>query len=193
MYDFITIERSYACGGHQIATALSKRLDYRLYDHNVVVETCKRLDMPYNQVIDMDEQVPVKAPFKFHSDKYLPLEEQIFNTETEIILDAVQKPGCIFVGRCASAILKDYKCLRVFITASDEFRKDRALNVEKISPEVLDKTMHKFDIRRQKYFTSHSKAKWGTPEYFDMVINSSTLGIDTCVDILETACRKGNL
>lgn len=191
MYDFIAIERSYACGGHQIATELSKKLDYTLYDHNVVVETCKRLDMPYNQVINMDEQLPVKSPFKAPGNKYLPLEEQIYNTETEIILDAAKEPGAIFIGRCASVILGGYKCLRVFITADDKFRTDRAISVEGISPDNVDKTMHKFDVRRQKYFTSHSREKWGSPEFFDLILNSSHLGIETCVEILASACKHG--
>lgn len=189
MYEYITIERSYASGGHEIATALSKKLSYRLYDHNVLVETCKRLNMPYNMISQMDEQVPVKTPFKVPGNKYLPLEEQIFNTEREIITDAAKEPGCIFIGRCASEILKDRKCLKVFITADTSFRRDRAINVEKAAPENVDSIMHKFDVRRDKYFTTHANAKWGTPEYFDLVLNSGALGIDTCVDILVTACK----
>ena len=43
MYDYITIERTYGSGGHKIAEQLAKRLNYRLYDRSVVVETCKRM------------------------------------------------------------------------------------------------------------------------------------------------------
>lgn len=190
MYEFITIERSYACGGHQIATELAEKLNYRLYDNKVVVETCKRLDMPYNMIINMDEQVPIKTPFHVRGKHHLSFEEQIFNTETEIIRDAVKEPGCIFVGRCASEILKDLRCLRVFITASTDFRRERALTVEKLAPETVDAQMRKVDARRSKYFTTHSKAKWGTVEYFDIVLNSGKLGIDACVEILAAACRS---
>ena len=189
MYEYITIERSYASGGHQIAMALSKKLNYRLYDHEVLVETCHRLDMPYNMIAGMDEHLPVKTPFSVPGDKYLPLEEQIFNTETEIIQDAAKEPGCIFVGRCASEILKDFKCLKVFITADSAFRTDRAVKVEKIDPGNAANIMRKYDTRRDKYFTAHAKAKWGTPEYFDIVLNSGNLGIDACVDILFAACK----
>ena len=194
MYDFITIERSYACGGHEISTALSKKLNYRLFDHNVLVETCKRLDLPHNVVYDMDEKVPVKTPFKVPGHKYLSLEEQIFNTETEIIQEAVKEPGAIFVGRCASKIINDIenvRSLKVFITASHSFRKERALNVEKLDPAHVDNLMHKNDVRREKYFTAYAKAKWADPGYFDLILNSGELGIKACVDILATAC-KGN-
>lgn len=190
MYEFITIERSYASGGHQVATELAKKLNYRLYDHEVLVETCRRLDMPYIMIADMDENIPAKNPFAVRGDKYLPLEEQIFNTEKEIILDAVKEPGCIFVGRCACEILKDYKCLKVYITADKDFRMNRAIEVEKIEPNNVEKMMQKFDTRREKYFSAHANTKWGAPEYFDMILNSGELGIDACVDILSAACQS---
>ena len=154
MYEFITIERSFASGGHNIATALSKKLNYRLYDHEVLVETCHRLGMPYNMIADMDEHLPVKAPFTIRGDKYLPLEEQIYNTEKEIIQDAAKEAGCVFVGRCASEILKELRCLKVFITAGSDFRTDRAIQVEKIDPKNAESIMRKFDTRR-----SNSKTK----------------------------------
>ena len=189
MYDYITIERSYASGGHQIAKELSQTLHYRLYDHEILVETCEQLGLPYNMLADMDEHLPVKAPFSVPGDKYLPLEEQIYQTETKIIREDAKEPGCIFIGRCASEILKDFRCLKVFITADRAFRTQRAIEVEKIDPSHADGIMRKFDNRRQKYFTAHTKAKWGTPEYFDIVLNSGELGIEACVDILAAACR----
>lgn len=189
MFEFITIERSYASGGQQVATALAKKLNYRIYDHEVLVETCHRLNMPYVMIANLDENLPVKNPFSMRGEKYTPLEEQIYNTEKEIILDAVKEPGCIFVGRCACEILKDYRCLKVYITASDEFRMKRALEVEKVDPGNAESTMQKFDTRRKKYFTAHAKAKWGAPEYFDMILNTGELGLDACVDILYAACQ----
>ncbi len=189
MYDYITIERQYACGGQQIATELSKRLQYRLYDHSVVVEACKRMDISYNILADMDEQAPVKTIFKPRGDKYLSLEDQIFRTEKEIILDAAKEPGCIFVGRCASGILNDKHCLKVFITASPEFRKDRAIKTEKISAKNAETVMKKFDKRREKYFSGYSNAKWGDPDYFDLVLNSGQLGVDACVAAIEAIVK----
>ena len=190
MYDYITIERSYASGGNEIAKELAKRLGYRLYDHNVVVETCKQLNLPYNMISEMDEQVPVKTIFNVPGEKYLSMEEQIFNKEKEIIEKAAEEPGCIFVGRCASEILKEKKCLRVFITAPDAYRAKRTETVEKIPKDQVQKTMRKFDTKREKFFTTHSGAKWGSSDYFDIILNSETLGMETCVALLQAAAEK---
>jgi cytidylate kinase len=190
MYDYITIERQYGSGGQAIATELSKRLNYRLYDRGVVVETCKRMGLNYDMVSGMDEQTPIKPIFKAKESDKPSLEEQIYDTEVQIIREAAEQPGCVFVGRCASEILKDKKCLRVFITASDEFRRDRALNVEKIEPGKVDEVMKKFDKSREKFFTSHSGVTWESPDYFDVILNSGNIGIDGCVAALEQIAKQ---
>ncbi len=189
MYDYITIERKYGSGGHEIAAALSKRLNYRLYDRGVVVETCKRMGLSYDQVSAMDEQTPVKTLFKAPGSDYASLEEKIYNTEMEVIREAAEEPGCIFVGRCASEILKDKKCLKVFITATDDYRMKRTINVEKIEVDKADDVMKKFDKKREKFFTSHSGRKWGSPEYFDLILNAGELGEEGCVALLETLAK----
>ncbi|MBR1623007.1 MAG: cytidylate kinase-like family protein [Pseudobutyrivibrio sp.] len=189
MYEYITIERKYGSGGHKIADTLAKKLNYKLYDRGVVVETCKRIGLPYDQVSAMDEQTPVKAIFKMPGADNVSMEEKIYNTEAEIIREAAEQPGCIFVGRCASEILKDKKCLRVFITASDSYRLNRSVNVEKNAPDKAEEVMKRFDKKREKFFTTHSGAKWGDPEYFDLVLNSDKLGEEACIAILETLAK----
>ncbi|MCR5639779.1 MAG: cytidylate kinase-like family protein [Lachnospiraceae bacterium] len=190
MYDYITIERRYGSGGQAIATELSKKLSYRLYDRGVVVETCKRMGLNYDLVAGMDEQNPIKPIFKARGNEHLSVEEQIYQTESEIIREAAEQPGAIFVGRCASEILKDKKCLKVFITANDDYRTKRAVTVEQIPEAKVEEVMHKFDKRREKFFTSHSGATWGSNEYFDVILNSGTLGVNACVAVLEALIKQ---
>ena len=189
MYEYITIERKYGSGGHHIAEALAKRLGYRLYDRGVVVETCKRMGLSYDQVSGMDEQTPIKPIFKAPGNEHLSMEEQIYNTEVDIIREAAEKPGCVFVGRCASEILKDKKCLKVFITADDDYRLDRSITVEKNEKDKAEDVMKKFDKKREKFFTTHSSGKWGSPDYFDIVINSTHLSEEDCVALLEALAK----
>jgi cytidylate kinase len=188
MYDFVTFERLYGSGGQEIATQLSKRLDYRLYDRGVLVETCKRMDVAYSYISQLDETAPSKLFFRAPGST-LSLEEQIFETEREIIREAAEKPGAIFVGRCASEVLRDKRVLRVFITADDEWRLDRAVTVENIPADQAEGQMRKTDKRREKFFNAHAGNNWRSPEYFDLILNSGRLGINTCVNLLEDIIR----
>ncbi len=189
MYDYITIERRYGSGGHEIATLLAERLGYRMYDRKVVVETCKRMDLPYGMVSGMDERNAVKQIFKAKGNKHPALEDQIYETEVAVIREAAEKPGCIFVGRCAGEIIKDKKPLRVFITASEEFRLGRAVEKENQEPDEARNVMNQFDKKREKFFSSHAGARWGSSEFFDVIINTSTLGIEASVTMLEALVR----
>ncbi len=190
MYDYITIERKYGSGGHEIATKLAERLKYRLYDRGVVVETCKKMGLSYDVVSGMDEQTPVKTLFKAPGNEHLSMEEQIYNTEKEIITEAAKEPGCVFVGRCASEILKDKKCLRIFITADTKYRLQRAVTVENIPQDKAEEVMKKFDKKREKFFNAHTKDKWGAADYFDLIINTEKIGVDACVDFLECLIKS---
>ena len=190
MYDFVTIERKYGSGGHEIADKLAKKLGYRLYDRGVVVETCKRMGLSYDVVSGMDEQNPVKTIFKAPGQDNLSLEEQIYKTESEIIKEAAETPGAIFVGRCASEILKDKNLLKIFITADDDFRMNRAKTVEKIEAEKAADVMKKFDKKREKFFTTNSKAKWGSAEYFDLIINTTNVEPEDVVTMLEILIKN---
>ncbi len=189
MYEYITIERRYGSGGHEIATALAEKLGYRLYDRNVVVETCKRMDLPYAMVSGMDEQNSIKPIFKARGNEHLPMEDQIYNTEAEIIREAAETPGCIFVGRCAAEILSEKEPLKVFITADDDYRMHRALTVEKLDPGEAWDVMQKFDKKREKFFTTHAGVKWGSSEYFDIILNSGELGTEACIAVLEQLAK----
>ena len=189
MYDYVTFERQYGSGGQEIATKLSKRLNYQLYDRSVLVETCKRMDVAYSYISQLDETAPSKLFFRAPGTA-LSLEEQIFEVEQEVIREAAEKPGCIFVGRCASEVLKDKKVLRVFVTADDEYRLYRAVEVEKFSPDLAEGQMRKTDKRREKFFNAHAGNNWRSPEYFDIILNTGRLGIDACVDLLEGIIRE---
>ncbi len=188
MYELITIEREYGSGGHEIAETLAAKLGYELYDRNVVVETCKRLEIPYEQVSSMDEQNPVNTFFKSSKDN-TTLEEKIYDMEKQIILEASEKHKCVFVGRCASEILKEKKPLRVFVTADHDFRLRRTLDVEKITAGEAEDVMKRFDKKREKFFVAHAGARWASPEYFDLILNSGRIGIEACAAALEALAR----
>ena len=92
MYDYITIERKYGSGGHEIAKKLAKKLGYRLYDRGVVEQTCKKMGLSYEEVANMDEQTPIKPIFKTPGIDYTTLAEKISNTEADIIKEAANEP-----------------------------------------------------------------------------------------------------
>lgn len=201
MYHIITIERSYASGGNEIGKKLAKALDYKLYDQNILIEAAKNLGTPPMYIENLEETSSGSFIFNLSktslggntSDKSLPLAEQLYEEEKNIIERAANEGGCVIVGRAAGYILKNREdCLRVFIHAEKEKRIKRAVEREGISPSEAEATLKKYDKRRNGFYNSVTKWKWGNPEFFELCLDSGKLGIELCTKLLIEAASESN-
>lgn len=200
MYRYITIERQFCSGGQQVASLLAKKLGYKLCDHGILVETARRLELPAIYISDLEETAKDNPLYNLaqtalgglSKKRNIPLSEQIFEAEKQVILDEAADSNCVFVGRCAGKILESNQeeCLRVFIYADMPFRMERAEKVENISSDKVIAELKRMDKKRSDFFNAHSGSKWGSLDFFPICLNSGLLGVDTCVDMLLAAIRK---
>ncbi len=198
MYRYVAIERQYCSGGQEIARILAKKLGYKLYDHEVLVETANRLELPAIYISDLEETSSTNPLFNLsqtalgglNKKKSMPLSEQIYNMEKEVILDVAKNQNCVFLGRCAGGILNEKECLRVFIYADDSYRFRRGKNKEKIPEEKVESELKRVDKKRADFFTSHTGKKWGARDFFQISLNAAALDIETCVELLAAAVKK---
>jgi hypothetical protein len=49
--------------------------------------------------------------------------------------------------------------------------------------------MRKNDRRRERFFNTYADGKWGSPEYFDLIMNTGRLGADACVKVLKALVK----
>lgn len=200
MYKIIAMEREYGSGGNEIGRRLSKKLGIELYDRTILVEAAKRLGISPIYIENLEETAPGSLIFNLSKtalggnrkdNPNMPMSEQLFFEEKDIIEEIVEKQSCIIVGRCATDILKDREdCLKVFVHASPEYRIKRAIEAENIAKEEAEEILRKSDKRRSNFFTTHTGLKWRSMDNYDLCLNSETLGIDYCVDLLASMMKK---
>ncbi len=199
MYKIITMEREFGSGGNEIGRRVAKKLGIELYDRNILVEAAKRLDIPPIYIGDLEETAPGSIIFNLsktaiggsRKDSSLPMSEKLFLEEKKIIEENVEKHDCVIVGRCASFILYDRAdCLKVFIYADKDYRINRAIQTENIAPAEAEDFLRKSDKRRSNFYNTHTGWKWGDMSKFDQCLNTSSLGLDACVDILAGMMQK---
>lgn len=200
MYKIITMEREFASGGNEIGRRVAKKLGIELYDRNILVEAAKRLDIPAIYVEELEETAPGSIIFNLSktalgghhkANSSLPMSERLFLEEKKIIEEIVEKQDCVIVGRCASYILKDRPdCLKVFVHADKDYRLKRAIEAEKLSKNEAEEFLRKSDKRRSGFYNSHTGLKWGEMENFDICLDSGSLGMDCCVDVLVGMMKK---
>jgi cytidylate kinase len=102
------------------------------------------------------------------------------------MIDIANKENAVIVGRCADYILRDNKdVFNVFIYSDLEKRKENIINeYGEIEDESIDKRIKEKDKKRKLYYKTYTGREFGEVKNYHIALDSSTLGIDTCVDIL---------
>lgn len=107
-----------------------------------------------------------------------------FASETEIIKKLAQE-SCIILGRCASEILKNQmNVFNVYISAAKEDRIQRIQMKESLSYEEAKKMLEENDRERADYYYEHTGKVWGDVNNYHMILDTTTLGIENCADIM---------
>lgn len=189
MKKIITISREFGAGGGQIGRAVADRLGYYYLDKDMIIRSAMESSSLSAADFRMyDEKVPLnfgfgQSLFDFYNK---PLNERLFAAQREAILKAGEKGNCVIVGRNANVVLKEFDhSLHVFVAATQYFRLQ---NLKSKMPDYSEgkilEEMKAVDKTRKKYCTYYTNTEFGHADYYDLTLKSSTLGIDTCVDII---------
>ena len=119
------------------------------------------------------------------------LEENVAEmTFNYINCKAMSGESFIVVGRCAEQVLKDNpNVVRIFIEGDKDVKIRRLMETEKVSEKEAETIMKDVDRRRKTYHNYYCDRKWGDSRGYDIVANSSKLGLEKTADILA-ACVK---
>ena len=112
------------------------------------------------------------------------LEGHNYAGEVEVIKELAQNP-CIILGRCASEILKDQpNVFNIYVCASKEDRIQRIMKKESISYEAAKEMLEQNDRYRSEYYHQHTGKVWGDVNNYNMILDTTALGIENCAGIL---------
>ena len=94
--------------------------------------------------------------------------------------------SCVIVGRCADSVLRNNpNTLRIFIVGNTEDKNKRLSNIRQISEEEADEERRETDRFRRAYHNFYSETKWGDSRAYDLIINSSCLGIQGTAEYIK--------
>ncbi|MBR7000604.1 MAG: cytidylate kinase-like family protein [Lachnospiraceae bacterium] len=195
MKKIITISRECGSGGRQIGKKLAEKLGYAYYDKELIDRVAKESGLAKDFIEEQGEHITGSLLFNIASNmtyagmvfggNMLPLQDQLFVVQSDIIKDIANKENCVIVGRCADFILKDYPdALHVFIHGNMENKAERAVSEYGFQKDDVEKTLRKRDKARANHYKYYTDCEWGKAQNYDMTLNSSTFGIDGCVELL---------
>lgn len=183
----ITISREFGSGGRTIGKKTAEALGIPCYDQELIQKIAAESGIHESYVQDAAEDSTggfLASAFAHHPQGHSNADD-LWKIQYKIITELAQKGPCVIVGRCADYILRDTAdCLRVFIHADPAFRADRIVRVYGEREESPQQRIRDKDKRRAAYHRFYTDMKWGHAQNYDLTLNSGTLGIDRCVQII---------
>ena len=186
----ITINRMYGSGGRLLGKALAEKLGIGFYDKELIQMASEKNQIPYKELEKVDEKkasqwrLPVKEQMQMQPQYHFhPMNDVLFETQSQIIRELGQKEDCIIVGRCANYILGD-KCFSLFVYAPFEYRVQsimERLGREEKSAQALVKKM---DKTRKSYYEFFTDEKWKDLNNYQMCIDTSRFDQEFLLKIL---------
>jgi cytidylate kinase len=197
-YPVITISREYASGGSEIGKILAARLGIAYYDNELITLAAERSGYSRSLFKDADQSASNSLLFSLSTygssldgNYTMPLGDNIFLIQAEIIRGVAQSGACVIVGRCGDYILRQNPdCVHVFIRAPLPWRIEYAVKNCGLAAESAREEIQPTDKRRAEYYSHFTGQKWGASSNYTLTIDSSCVGIPATAEVLYTLIRQ---
>lgn len=185
----ITISREFGSGGRTIGKMAAEQLGIPCYDSELIHQIALESGFTENYIKDAGEYAPGGFLASALTNRaFGPTnEDYLWQIQQKIITELAEKGPCVIVGRCADYILRDKAdCLKVFIHADMAYRAERIVKVYGERAESPEQRLKEKDRRRAAYHRFYTNMKWGHAQNYNLTLDSGTLGIETCVEIIRS-------
>ena len=187
----ITISREYGSGGKAIGKLVAEKLGYKFYDAEIIDEVVVSSGLSREIVEKYDEYATHKNSFLYAiainagGDSRMSVANRVHAAQSEVIRKIAEEGKCVIIGRGADYILRDRDdCLNVFIRADVQFRAARILDIYGDDGKKIESRLEDKDQRRRVYYRSFTMREWGVIENYNLMLDSSAIGIEKCADII---------
>ncbi|WP_276908705.1 AAA family ATPase [Hallella colorans] len=196
----INIGRQIGSGGHVIAKRLAEEFDCAFYDKELLNLAAKESGFSEKFFEQNDEkkgfyksmfhiQVPLMGENNFYKNDFS--QENLYLFQSNAIRKAADEGSCVFVGRTADYVLRDYKnTVSIFITASMDQRIQRVCKRLNCDRSTARKEIKSKEESRSSYYNYYTGKRWGHSESYDLCVNSSILGIDETEKFIAQFIRQ---
>ncbi|MBQ4139754.1 MAG: cytidylate kinase-like family protein [Clostridia bacterium] len=198
----ITVARQYGSGGREIGLRLGELLGVKAYDKELITMAAQKSGMSSEVLNHVDEKASSSLLYTLAMgssyinsaahNMNIPISDKLFMTQSEIIREIAAEGSCVIVGRCADHVLRqEENRISIFVYAPRDFKVDRIIERHEGVDEKQAKDLsQKTDKRRINYYNYYTGKKWGSPENYHIMIDSSVLGIEGTAQALAEIIRK---
>lgn len=201
----ITIARTFGSGGKAAGLELSKRLGIPCYENEILDMASEASGV--NRAFFYENDLKAKHVFFRSMVRHTPREilktvptdrdftsdKGLFGHQAELIRYLAVSQSCIIIGKCADYILGSGRNIyRFFVDTAEE---SAIREVEKrlgVDPKEAKRLISKTNKYRSDYYKYYTGKAWKDLSNYDLMINSSGIGIHNLPDLMEEVLRLRN-
>lgn len=196
----VTIGREFGSGGHEVGKRLAAKLGIAFYDKELLEIAAKDSGLSRDLFEHHDEKPVSSLLYSLSVNPYsvgnisgvpeLPISQKLFLAQFTAVQKLAKEGDCVIVGRCADyALREEPDAVNVFIHAPLDYRVKVVIERGGLEAPQAKDLIQKTDKKRAAYYNSYSDKKWGSLQNYHLAIDSSLLGVDGCVELIESFIR----
>ncbi|MGE0822028.1 MAG: AAA family ATPase [Candidatus Binatia bacterium] len=200
----LTISHQYGSGGSRIARELGRRLQWTVWEKEIVRRIATQYQVEEEYIAAKDERVDsfiermvgLFGIGGFESAYEVPpplwlTDAQLVRMTRTIIEEVANDGRAIIVGRGGNMILANQtQTLNIFIRAPLTARIDTVMTVESLTREAAEHRIAGMDKLRIDYVRTFYNTAWDDPTHYHLVIDSSVWGESGTADLIVTALER---
>jgi cytidylate kinase len=204
----VTISAAYGAGGSVVAPAVAERLGYPLLDRAISSRVAEQLHVTVQEAEGgtlnrslAERFFGVLAPLAggvigtgadSAPQAGLPADDAtLFREQAEQIMRAAIEDGAVILGRAGAAAFRDRPdVLRVRLFGPEGARAEQASRVERIDLDSAIRRLPEVDRARAQYVRRLYGCDIDDPQLYHLHLDSTTVPLDACADLIVTAYQR---
>ncbi len=188
VHPFLAVSRDFGCGEEKIIPQLEQTLGWKVYGRNLLdsLAVHEGLSRRFIETLDEHRQPLMDkwVNYLIHSGAILP-EDYVIRI-SKLIKVIVAHESAIILGRGCNYILGDKKeGLRIRLTAPFADRVKKIAGLRNVPEKEAEKMVGETDRERRNFLKSYFGKDMDDPSRFDLVFNTSTIGLERICKTIE--------
>jgi hypothetical protein len=198
----VTLSATYGAGGSTVGPRVAERLHVPFLDRAIPASVAERLAVPLTEADGHDEAIGSLlsrmalrlAPMgqAFGAPAAVPagmLDELAYCKATEqIVREHAATGDAVILGRAAALILREERrALHVRLSGPPRRRIEQAMRLRGADRATAERELEETDRARETYVRHFYRADSRHPRHYHLMLDSTALGIDACVELIVLA------
>jgi cytidylate kinase len=200
----VTVAALYGAGGSTVGPRVAERLGVPLLDREIPEDVARRTGLSEDAVAEVDEKPRSRMERLAEtlgrasnitgdaegSDERPDLQEHQLRGYIEDSMARLSASGGVAIGRGGMIVLADVPgALHVYLGGPRDARVEQRMELEGIDRETAERRQKAEDGARVRYVRNAYGVDGTEPNLYHLMIDSTALDLDTCVELIVTASR----